>query len=123
MKTHLVNLLYLQLRQEYQLNKMYEKSGNDNIYKTVVDNFEVVLDIIGFPKDEEYDNISRDYLQQFFTEIEIENIKKVKSSQLSIHHFLFWICKETKKICSENNLQINSYLSSLLMEFETINNN
>ena len=66
MKTHLVNLLYLQLRQEYQLNKMYEKSGNDNIYKTVVDNFEVVLDIIGFPKDEEYDNISRDYLQQFF---------------------------------------------------------
>ncbi|MCB6098454.1 hypothetical protein [Flavobacterium psychrophilum] len=123
MKTHLVNLLYLQLRQEYQLNKMYEKSGNDTIYKTVVDNFEVVLDIIGFPKDEEYDNISRDYLHQFFTEIEIENIKKVKSSQLSIHHFLFWICKETKKICLENNLQINSYLSSLLIEFETINNN
>lgn len=123
MKTHLVNLLYMQLRQEYQLNKMYEKSGNDNIYKTVVDNFEVVLDIIGFPKDEEYDNISRDYLYQFFTEIQIENIKKVKSSQLSIHHFLNWVCKEAKKICSENNLQINSYLTSLLIEFEIIKNN
>ena len=123
MKTHLVNLLYMQLRQEYQLNKMYEKSGNDNIYKTVVDNFEVVLDIIGFPKDEEYDNISRDYLHQFFTEIEIEDIKKVKSSQLSIHQFLYWVCKEAKKICSENNLQINSYLTSLLIEFEIIKNN
>lgn len=113
----------MQLRQEHQLNKLYEKSGNDNIYKTVVDNFEVVLDIIGFPKDEEYENISRDYLHQFFTEIEIENIKNVKSSQLSIHHFLFWICKETKKICLKNNLQINSYLSFLLIEFETISNN
>lgn len=123
MKTHLVNLLYLQLRQEYQLNKIHDKSGNGKIYKTVVDNFGVVLDIIGYPKDEEYESISRDYLYQFFTEIEVVNIKDENSSKLSVHHYLYWVCKEAKKICIEYNLQINSYLSSLLIEFETINNN
>ncbi len=105
------------------MNKIHDKSGNGKIYKTVVDNFEVVLDIIGYPKDEEFKEICRDYLYQFFSEIEVVNIKDENSSKLSVHHFLFWVCKEVKKICIENNLQINTYLSSLLIEFETISNN
>lgn len=122
MKQHLVNILYIQY-------KLYELFEEEEIYydEDIYDNFGVVLDIIGFPKDnsEEYDFggqlgnpfdstkgklmdddlFCRDYLYQHFSEVISDSIEKVGNDETLIKeqftHFVNWLYKELENIKEE----------------------
>jgi hypothetical protein len=122
MKQHLVNLLYIQ-------SKLYEIFEEEEIDydEDTFDNFGVVLDIIGFPKDnaDEYDSdgqlgtpydstkgklmdddlFSRDYLYQHFSEVISDSTQKVGNDETLIKeqfsNFVNWLYKELENIKEE----------------------
>lgn len=125
MKQHLVNLLYIQYKNEDELNKLFHE--DIDAYEAAVDNVGVVLDIIGFPKDnsEEYDFggqagtpynpekgklmdddlFCRDYLYQHFSEINSDGIQKLTNDETLIKeqfsNFVDWLYKELENIKEE----------------------
>ncbi|WP_146228872.1 hypothetical protein [Mesonia sp. K7] len=113
MKEHFVNLLYQQLRQEYLLSRVYIdfrfEEDEDKVEEIYVDNLGVILDMIGYPKDDETE-LSRDWFYQEFTETPVVNLE-------NLNKYLHWVCEETAKCCKENNLAINDFLNSLIREY------
>jgi len=125
MKAAFIQLLYKQLYQEQLLNKMFLEDENSELYDTVVDNLQVLLDMIGYPTETDQcidtngDIISRDWYYQRFTEIQFKDIEDEAEIKQSISDYLYWVCKQTKKICRKEDLGVNKYLKNLLKEYKS----
>lgn len=135
MKTVFTQLLYKQFYQEQLLNQMFLEDENPELFDTVVDNMEVILDYIGYPKDQELDldlelnfdyeldedypePICRDMFYQYFTEIPYKDLEDEDMLKNTITNYLYWMCIQTKKVCKEENLEVNKNLKKLLKEFK-----
>lgn len=135
MKTVFTQLLYKQFYQEQLLNQMYLEDDNTELFDTVVDNMEVVLDYIGYPRDIEEDDeeriygveypetICRDMFYQHFTEIPYKDLDDEKLLKTTITNYLYWMCVQTKKVCKGDGLKVNKNLKKLLKEFKKDNFN
>lgn len=131
MKTVFTQLLYKQFYQEQLLNQMFLEDENQELFDTVVDNLEVVLDYIGYPKDIEEDDdeekifgveysdtICRDMFYQYFTEIPYKDLDDDKMLKTTITNYLYWMCVQTKIVCKKEKLEVNKNLKKLLKEFK-----
>jgi hypothetical protein len=72
MKNHLVNLLF----EQYKLSSFVTKLSDlgveiDHLH---IDNYEIVLDIIGFPKDSEEEQLKRMEASKALTSYDVKNL-------------------------------------------------
>lgn len=116
MKEHLLNLIFLQYKQERQLDILSEEEDSD-VYDAYVDILGVVLDIIGYPKDNtdeigkipDEEIVNRDWFYQKLTDIalstEDEDIAKVK-----IEDFYNWVSGETLELLKKTKLRNDGFI-------------
>ncbi|TDE44318.1 hypothetical protein E0I26_08055 [Flavobacterium rhamnosiphilum] len=118
---HLVNLLYIQFYQDLQLSELLINDEID-VNETVIDNLSVVLDIIGYPKDNadergklsEQDIYNRDFFYQGFTELEYPNIHSELLVKEKIRDFVDWVCGETLELYKQNKLTTDDFLKNIM---------
>lgn len=118
---HLVNLLYIQFYQDLQLSELLLNDEID-VNETAIDNLTVVLDIIGYPKDNtdergklsEQDIYNRDFFYQSFTELEYPNINSELLVKEKIREFVDWVCGETLELYKQNKLTTDDFLKNIM---------
>lgn len=122
MREHLVNLLYIQFYQDYQLSELMHSDDEIDVYETAIDNLSIVLDIIGYPTDNtdqigklpEEDIYSRDWFHQVFTELEYPTLHSELLVKEKIREFVDWVCGETLVLYNENKLTTDDFLNNIL---------
>jgi hypothetical protein len=116
MKEHLIKLIYLHLQQEIELNLLSQEIEDIDVYGAYVDILGVVLDIIGYPKDntdeiDEFPKVeiyNRDWFYQKLTDIAMETNNEILVRQ-KIEDFYDWICGETLELYKQNKLTTDDF--------------
>lgn len=120
MKEHLLNLIYLQYEQERKLDLLAKEEGDINVYDAYVDVLGIVLDIIGYPKENidkkgeipEEDIYSRDWFYQKLTDIAMSTENETIAKQ-KIENYFNWVCGETLELYKKNKLKTDDFLSNI----------